>query len=74
MNIPIPTVQNVNVPLYLLIPIIWFILLWTFRIIYFRCECGALYHTEKEKKELINFFLFTFLSSGIIMLGCDIIW
>jgi hypothetical protein len=37
------------------------------------CECGALYHTEKEKKEFYNFLIGTFLIA-LLVFAVSIIW
>jgi len=73
MEIPVPNFKFIEIPFYILIPIFWFLFLWTFNIFYNRCECGAFYHTKKEKKQFQIFILFTILSTIIIyviLLNC----
>jgi hypothetical protein len=66
IKIPVPSAEYIEIPYYIFVPALWMLLLVTFRIIFGRCECGAWYHTEKDKEELWNYFWFTFLSSMLI--------
>lgn len=69
VNLPIPYYQYVDVPVYYLYPAIWFIGLWVFRTLYCKCECGAWYHTEQERKEFWNYFWFSILSTGVVLVA-----
>jgi RsiW-degrading membrane proteinase PrsW (M82 family) len=52
-----------------LISALWFVCLWMFRFAFMRCECGAFYHTDKERRDFINFVLFSLLSTGVVFGG-----
>ena len=69
MKIYVPVFSEMDIPFYYLIPILWFVGLWTFAMMYVRCECGDFYHTKKEKKEFINFVWFSILSTIVIFVG-----
>lgn len=65
----VPQLEYIDIPLFVVIPLMWFMFLWTFQIFFGRCECGSFYHTEKDKKEFFNFVWFSILSSLVILAG-----
>jgi hypothetical protein len=66
MKILYPNIDYVDIGLYILIPMLWFALLWTIYIFIGRCECGAFYHTKEDKKAFLKFVYFSILSSLLI--------
>lgn len=73
MKFAIPQIEVIEIPIYIIVPLVWFIFLWICRIFFMRCECGAFYHTDEEKKEFLKFVIGSILSSMVIFAGL-VVW